>query len=544
MQITDFKNAAECWKYILSDVKKHTHSLAEIEKFAKENTKPAKIEFGTSGWRGEIGTDYTFHNVRIVTTAIVKMFKDADAGLLDSLGIQNFAEMKQRGVIVGHDNRILGPEFATTIMGILSHEGIKVYYAGETTTPEISASIEMLNAACSINLTPSHNPANYAGFKFNPADGGPAGTTITSVIEKIANRLSSEVKIQQDFEPKEIHRINTIEYYGDFIRKRGTLDIEKIRRFICEEDCFICVDHIHGATRKKPNAILGESPKIKYFRTQDDYLFGGVPPEPSKENLMLVSDMVKKQKNRFRLGVIMDPDGDRIRFTDGDVDITMNHFGAMALHFLHTYKKISGVLVKSVATSNFGNAIAQKLGIPVKETAVGFKHFRPYLLQNAKEKAVVAYEESDGISGYNNTLEKDAFFGLLLAIEMMALTGKNIGEYLHELEEEFGIYYPERTNIEVDRSLAGPQLTEKLSSLKDMFTPGEKIAVGNNIKSVKSVITEDGIKIIFEDNSWFLIRPSGTEPKVRFYIETRVQDELEAMINTVTNCTKSILAQK
>jgi len=77
-----------------------------------------------------------------------------------------------------------------------------------------------------------------------------------------------------------------------------------------------------------------------------------------------------------------------------------------------------------------------------------------------------------------------------------------------------------------------------------MCTPGEKIAVGNNIKSVKSVITEDGIKIIFEDNSWFLIRPSGTEPKVRFYIETRVQDELEAMINTVTNCTKSILAQK
>ncbi len=96
----------------------------------------------------------------------------------------------------------------------------------------------------------------------------------------------------------------------------------------------------------------------------------------------------------------MDPDGDRIRFSDGSMQIPMNYFGAMALHFLHVYKGIRGVAAKSVGTSNFVNAIAEKLGIPVRETKVGFKNFRPYLLQNAEERAIVAFEESDGISGY------------------------------------------------------------------------------------------------------------------------------------------------
>ncbi|MCF6147764.1 MAG: phosphomannomutase [Candidatus Kuenenia sp.] len=536
-----FKNAEECWRSIMSDVKGNASLLSEIKKFAKENTAPTNIVFGTSGWRGEIGTDYTFNNVRIVTTAIIEMFKNINAELLNALGVKNFEEIKKRGVIVGHDNRFLGPEFANSVMGLLAREGIQVYYAGEATTPELSASIEMLNAAAAINLTPSHNPANYAGFKFNPADGGPAGIEITNIIEKKANQLMANNKIIPEILPKKVEKINTIKLYENFLRQRGTLNIEKIRSFIQKEDCFICIDHVHGATRKKPSLLLGESDKISYLRTEDDYLFGGIPPEPSARNLQLVMDALKERKNRFKLGVIMDPDGDRIRFTDGNRDITMNHFGAMVLHFLYTYKNLSGVLVKSVATSNFGNAIAQKLGIPIKETAVGFKNFRPYMLQNARDRAIVSYEESDGISGYNNTLEKDALFGLLIALEMMAVTGKNISEYLSGLEEEFGAYYPERAGIEVERSLAGAPLAKKLSHLVEKFKIGRELSIGGERKIIASVITVDGIKIILDDNSWFLVRPSGTEPKVRFYIETRSQKELPAMIDTVKSITKEVL---
>ena len=542
MKVNDFKDAAECWKVILSDVGKYASLLKEIKRFAIENITPVEIAFGTSGWRGETGTDFTFHNVRIVTTAIIEMFKTGGQKVMESLGVKNFDEVKRRGVIVGHDNRFLGPEFASSVMGLLTKEGIKVYYAGEATTPEFSAAIGMLHAACSINLTPSHNPANYSGFKFNPSDGGPAGPEITKVIEKTANRLMVEKMVIHEVKSEGFHKIDTIKLYEDFLKKRGTLDLGRTRRFIKEEDCFVCIDHIHGATRRRPSILLGESAKIKYLRTEDDYLFGGIPPEPSAKNMKLVMDLLGKSKCKFRLGVIMDPDGDRIRFADGEVDITMNHFGAMALHFLHKYKNISGVLVKSVATSNFGNAIAEKLGIPVKETAVGFKNFRPYMLQDAQERAIVSYEESDGISGYNNTLEKDAMFGLLLAIEMMAVTGKNIGKYLRELEEEFGAYFPERAGVEVDRSLAGAPLLEKLSRLKNKLTAGSKITVGKNTKNIKTIIRVDGIKVVLDDGSWFLIRPSGTEPKVRFYVETRSSQDLKDMIETAERLTREALA--
>ncbi|MDR4507176.1 MAG: phosphomannomutase [Candidatus Brocadiaceae bacterium] len=541
MENDTFSNAEECWKCILSDTKKNAGLLKEIERFARENVTQAKIIFGTSGWRGETGTDFTFHTVRIVTAAILEILKTGKPTVMEAIGIRDFEELKKRGIIVGHDNRWLGPEFASSIMNLLRNEGIKVYYAGEATTPELSAAVVQLDAACSINLTPSHNPSNYSGFKFNPSDGGPAGSEITSAIEEVANRFMAENVVISEAKYQSIQKIDPISLYVDFLKNRGTLDIERIRQFVRYEDCFICIDHIHGATRRRPNSLFGGTEKIRYLRTEDNYLFGGVPPEPSAKNMRLVMDCLDEKKSNFKLGVIMDPDGDRIRFTDGKRDISMNHFGAMALHFLHIYKGISGIVVKSVATSNFGNAVADKLGIPVKETAVGFKNFRPYMIQSAKERAIVAYEESDGISGYNNTLEKDAMFGFLLAIEMMAVTGKNLSEYLQDLEEKFGAYYPERAGIEVDRFLAGAPLLEKLSGLKQKLTIGSEISMNGVARKIRSVTSVDGIKIILDDNSWFLIRPSGTEPKVRFYVETRSPKDLGPMVKTAERLTRETL---
>ena len=174
--VREFKDAASCWKEILSDVSKNRDLLSVIERFARENTAPAKIVFGTSGWRGEIGTDFTFNSLRIVASAIIDMLKSNDESVMQAIGVSGFEGVKSRGVIVGHDNRFLGPDFAMEVIGVLQREGIKTWYAGEAATPEFSAGIEMLGAACSINLTPSHNPANYAGLKFNPSDGGGCGS--------------------------------------------------------------------------------------------------------------------------------------------------------------------------------------------------------------------------------------------------------------------------------------------------------------------------------------------------------------------------------
>jgi phosphomannomutase len=514
----EFSDAASCWKAILSDVSNNRGLLSDIEKFARENTSPAGIVFGTSGWRGEIGTDFTFNNVRVVTTAIIRMLKGNDPAVMNAMGVADFEEIKKRGVIVGHDNRFLGPEFSREVIGLLQNEGIKAWYAGEAVTPEFSAGIEMTDAACSINLTPSHNPANYGGFKFNPSDGGPAGPEITAGIEDIANRMMNESVVIDPVLPEQVDEIDLTGLYIKYITERKTLDVEKIRRFIEKEDCIICIDNVHGATRGKIQRIIGESEKICYLRTGDDYLFGGLAPEPSDRNMAGIEKILKESSAPFKLGVILDPDGDRIRHADGKMKISMNYFGAMALHFLHVHKGFAGVAAKSVGTSNLVNAVAEKLKVPLKETKVGFKNFRPFMLKTSEERAVVVFEESDGISGFNHTMEKDALFGILLAIEMMAVTGKNLSDYLNDIMDEFGHYYPDRSGISVDRSLAGDTLRKRLAVIQEQYKEGTVVNINGHRRTIKNIITVDGTKLVFDDGSWLMIRPSGTEPKVRFYI--------------------------
>ncbi|RMG75148.1 MAG: phosphomannomutase, partial [Nitrospirae bacterium] len=351
----DYKNASECWKEIQSTLNREL--LSFIESFARENPEPAQVVFGTSGWRGEIGSDFTFKNVAVVTEAIIKVLKTDSDELKRALGIRDFEDVKNRGIIVGHDNRFLGPEFSMEVIGRLNREGIRVFFAGETTTPEISASIEMLNAACSINITPSHNPSNYSGLKFNPSDGGPAGPEITNAIQDEANRLMGEKAIPEGVSEPEYERIDTTELYIEYLKSRGTIDLDRVRSFVREADCLVVVDHVHGATRGRPPRLLDAEgtnlvgSKLFFLRTEDDYLFGGVAPEPSAQNMKQVEELLKRAKATYRIGVIMDPDGDRIRFADHRMQIPMNYFGAMALHFLYHYKGIRGVAVKSVGTS-------------------------------------------------------------------------------------------------------------------------------------------------------------------------------------------------
>ena len=151
------------------------------------------------------------------------------------------------------------------------------------------------------------------------------------------------------------------------------------------------------------------------------------------------------------------------------------------------------------------------------------------MLRSSKERAVVAFEESDGMTGYNHTLEKDAIFGLLLAIEMMAVTGKNLSGYLKDIMNEFGHYYPDRSGISVDRSLTGEPLIKKLSIIGEHYKIGDILDIGGNKRTISDVIIVDGTKLVFDDGSWLMIRPSGTEPKVRFYIEARTEEEKKAV---------------
>lgn len=502
--------------------------LQEIRE--NRNDPVQTISFGTSGWRGKLGKDIYVRSVALVTVAILRMYQevDSDAELGRLLGVASLSEARQRGCVLGFDNRFAGPLLAATVAWVLAEQGFAVHYAGESTTGVLSAAVLELRAAFSINLTPSHNPLEYGGYKFNAADAGPAASQVTEKITAGAARLLAEGFMPEAWPvgPAEVmaahpqvRPFDALALWQKLVRdnvSRHGLDLDRaVAAFAGRQDMVVAVDSVHGASRLHIRKLFGNlaSSALIVLRDSADVTFGGVAPEPSTANMRQVVQLLQERPEPLKLGAIIDPDGDRIRFTDGTREIGMNQFGAMAYHFLHEYKKKKGMVAKTVATSNLANSIAAAFGEELFEPPVGFKNFKPVI-----DRALVFFEESDGISVAGHTPEKDAYIGLLLALEMMLATSMNLSNYLSAIEKEYGAFYPERDGVEV--SIKGEQLLSQLAGL-DKYGPGSTVSVGGASRRIGQVITSDGRKMVFEDGSWLMIRPSGTEPKVRFYVESR-----------------------
>lgn len=512
--------------------------LEEIKSNQNDPVQP--ISFGTSGWRGILGKDIYVRSVAQVTKAIVEMYEavDSDSTLATLLGVKSLSEAKKRGCVLGFDNRFAGELIARVVVGVLIKAGFKVYYAGESTTGVLSAAVLINNSAFSINLTPSHNPLDYGGYKFNAADGGPAAGPVTEKITENARRIVAGESGKESLCVEEllpvsgregVVEIDALENWQKFVKENEHihgLGLDTILdSFTTCDEVTVVVDCVHGASRLHIKKLLGNCapPRLQLLRDNADVTFGGVAPEPSTANMLEVVRVLSESNSRFKLGAIIDPDGDRIRFTDGTNEIGMNQFGAMAYHYLHEYKEKKGLVAKTVATSNLANAIATRLGEKIFEPAVGFKNFKPVM-----GEAVVFFEESDGISILGHTPEKDAYIGLLLALDMVLTTGMNLGEYLQKIENEFGAYFPDRDGVEV--SVKGEKLLVLLAGL-EKYDTGSTVMVGGDKKKIVDVISIDGRKMILEDGSWLMVRPSGTEPKIRFYVESRTQKGTAGLVD-------------
>ena len=514
-----------------------TYELIRDELINNQAKPTTPVKFGTSGWRGIIGKDLNVRSVSQVTQAIVSLYHEVENGseLAEALGVKSLDEARTRGCVLGFDNRFGGELLALAACDVLTDNSIAVYYASESTTGVLSAALLEIGAAFSINLTPSHNPLEYGGYKFNGSDGGPASSLITNRITLKAREIiddGKELLLSPDhFLVKEFDSLTS---WIDMVRgnqQRHALDYDSImKQFARDEDVVLAVDCVHGASRLHINRLIrGGMPetlnnRLLILRGDRDPTFGGVAPEPSSTNMKPVMQLLAARPEPLKLGAVIDPDGDRVRMTDGKVEIDMNLFGAMAYHFLHEHKGLQGIVAKTVATSNFANKLAEDFGEEVFEPRVGFKEFKPVI-----GKALVYFEESDGISVIGHTPEKDAYIGLLLALDMVMTLRMNLGDYLLKIQEKHGFYYPAKDGVVV--SSQGEELMAALSQL-EKYSEGSVIKVGDEERTITKLIDIDGRKMVLDDGSWLMVRPSGTEPKVRFYVEARDKEKQLALFET------------
>ena len=463
-----------------------------------------KIKFGTSGWRGVIADDFTFARVRVVAQAI------ADHITAEGL--------KDKGVIVAYDTRFLSERFAAEAVKVLAMNGIRSFLSNrDVPTPAVAFDIIRRKAAGGINFTASHNPPEYNGLKFSPAWGGPALPETTRDIEARANALvdKNTVSVMPIAEAKQKGMVEDSDLrkaYLDDLRKK--INFEPIKKAKLK----IAVDLLYGTGRDYLDSVLKDAGcAVTAIHGKRDALFGGHAPEPSEENLAELSAIMKK--GRFDLGLAVDGDADRFGVLDYDgTYINPNQVLALVLDYLCRTRGWKGGAARSIATSHLIDAVAKKHGIEVYETGVGFKFVGDLLVQG---KIIFGGEESAGMTIKDHVPEKDGILACLLVAEMVSSERKTIKELLKRLYKEVGTILNGRINIrltDANRAEVNARLSQPVSELGGMRVKGKKT-------------TADGTKYMLEDDSWVLMRASGTEPVVRVYVEAGSEEKIKELID-------------
>lgn len=456
------------------------------------------IHFGTSGWRGIIGDEFTFDNVRLAVAAIAR-----------SVAGRN---RKKPRLIVGYDTRFLSEEFARETSAQLAALGIGTFLCQEATpTPTIAYEIRRRKTDGAINFTASHNPPPYNGLKFSTPDGAPALPEVTRKIEaQVAQLARGRKPPKPACTPGAQEVIDPRPPYLEMLAEK--IKLEEIRRAGLK----VVYDPLWGTGRGYLDKLLRDH-GISVVSVHDhrDVLFGGHAPEPSEENLVEARAALREQEAH----VVLSTDGDADRFGILDRDgsfISPNHILALLLDYLVESRGWRGGVARSVPTTHLVDAVARKRNLKLYETPVGFKYIGELI---KADKIIIGGEESAGLSIYGHVPEKDGILACLLTAEMIACRGASLQQQLERLFAEVGPYYPVRLNLRLEPALQ-QRFLKQLKREPTQFN-GKKVAAINRL---------DGLKLIFEDGSWVLMRPSGTEPVVRCYCEARSQQELDALV--------------
>jgi phosphoglucomutase len=457
------------------------------------------IRFGTSGWRAIIADEFTFANVRRVTRAICRHLREGGAA-------------EGATLIVGYDTRFMGEKFAEICVEELSAEGFAALVCDRPTpTPTISHAIRDRGAVGAINFTASHNPPEYNGMKFSTADGAPALPEVTKRVEafivedagaETAARGAGGAVKAESYDPRPTY----------------IADLESKVRFdlIARAGGRYAYDPLWGTGRGYLDfALRKHGLEVETIHDWRDVLFGGRSPEPDSEHLDELREVMRR--NGCVLGLATDGDGDRFGVLDADgTFITPNNLIPLIFDYLAESRGWTTGVARSVATSNLVDRVAAARDLPLYETPVGFKFIGELIIQ---DRITLGGEESAGMSIRGHYPEKDGIIACLLAAEAVAARGASLTEQLEALYARVGRLEGARIGVRLTPDIVR-ELPERLAR--------EPESIGG--RRVERVNRTDGVKFIFADGSWLLMRPSGTEPLVRIYAESESKQDLEVLL--------------
>ncbi len=464
---------------------------------------PTQIIFGTDGWRGVIADDFTFENVRRCAH-----------GMAQYLIATN---QTTRGLVVGYDTRFASDLFAQAVAEVVAAHGIKVYLVDRPTpTPVISYAILDKKSAGAINITSSHNPAIWGGFKVR-ADY--AGAVAPDGLKQIESRIPAPEGVKrmsfQDARSKGL--IEIFDPKPAYLKQLDKLvNIEPLRR----AGLTVAIDSMWGAGMGWFKSLLagGTTRVVEIHDTRNPAFPDMDHPEPIPPNVNGLIELVRREK--AHLGIATDGDADRVGgSTEKGVFIHQLQMYALLALYLLEVRGQRGAIVKTLNTTSMLDALGKRFNVPVHETGVGFKYVAPKIIAT---NALIGGEESGGYAFHGHIPERDGIVAGLYLLDFVVQTGKTPSQLLDHLFELVGPHYYERidTDFPEERRAA---IQQRLHDAQPSQIAGFKV-IGIN--------TMDGFKYLLNDGGWLCIRFSGTEPIMRFYVETtheeKVQELLEA----------------
>lgn len=464
-----------------------------------------KIKFGTDGWRAIIALDFTVENVARVTEATAKWLKK---------------QYLNPSVVLGHDCRFAGELFAETTAKVFVANGVKVFMAKDfVSTPMISLGAVKYKTNLGIIITASHNPPSYNGYKIKGAYGGPLTPEHVQEIEDIipekAETSWQHLNLREEAQKGMLMDAPLEDMYIQHVEQN--FDLAAIKK----ANLNLAYDAMYGAGQRVMKRLF---PEIHHMHSDHNPGFHGQAPEPIHKNLLEFSNFIKSKGN-ISCGLATDGDADRIGLYDSQGNfVDSHHIILLLIHYLVAYKNQKGKVAVAFSTTVKIKNMCQHYGLPLDVVKIGFKYICSIMVN---EDVLVGGEESGGIAIKGHIPERDGIWMGLTIWEFMAKTGKSLHQLIEEVYAITGTFWFERNDMHIDEALKQKVLTACKS--------GQYKAFGKyNVSRVDDL---DGFKFFFDDNTWMMIRASGTEPVLRVYAEGANRD----VANDILEETKKVL---